>query len=52
MANEPDSMILPLLREIRGEIGKTNERLEQVERKLDRLESGQKTIRQTLTASS
>lgn len=52
MANEPDSMILPLLREIRIEIGKTNDRLEEVERKLDKLESGQKTIRQALTADT
>ncbi|OQP87981.1 hypothetical protein BTR14_00370 [Rhizobium rhizosphaerae] len=52
MANEPESLILPLLREIRGEIGKTSERLEEVERKLDKLESGQKTIRQALTADT
>ncbi|MCD7110350.1 hypothetical protein LRX75_15015 [Rhizobium sp. DKSPLA3] len=49
MANEPESMILPLLREMRGEIreqfGQVHERLENVEKRLDKLESGQKTIR-------
>ena len=52
MAKDAESMIIPLLREIRGEIGKTNERLEQVEQKLDKLESGQKTIRQAMTADT
>lgn len=42
MAKEPESMILPLLREIRDEI-------QEVRHRLDRLESGQKTIRQALT---
>jgi hypothetical protein len=45
MVKEPDSMIIPLLREIRSEIGEVRERL-------DKLESGQKTIRQALTADT
>lgn len=45
MAKEPESIILPLLREIRSEIGEVRERL-------DKLESGQKTIRQALTADT
>ena len=45
MAREPDNMILPLLREIRSEIGEVRERL-------DKLESSQKTIRQALTADT
>lgn len=42
---EPESMILPLLREIRTEVGEIRQRL-------DKLESGQKTIRQALTADT
>ena len=45
MAKEPESMILPLLREIRDEVAAVRERL-------DKLESGQKTIRQALTADT
>ena len=45
MAKEPESMILPLLREIRDEI-------QEIRHRLDRLESGQKTIRQALTADT
>ncbi|MGV3552808.1 hypothetical protein [Rhizobium sp.] len=45
MVKEPESMIIPLLREIRSEIGEVRERL-------DKLESGQKTIRQALTADT
>lgn len=45
MAKEPENMILPLLREIRSDIGEIRERL-------DKLESGQKTIRQALTADT
>ena len=49
MAKEPESIILPLLREIRSEI--QDVRVEMRER-LDKLESGQKTIRQALTADT
>lgn len=45
MVKEPESIILRLLREIRDEIGGVRERL-------DKLESGQKTIRQALTADT
>ncbi|KQS63272.1 hypothetical protein ASG39_15345 [Rhizobium sp. Leaf371] len=56
MADEPESMILPLLREIRGEIQKQftemREEFTEVRQRLDKLESGQKTIRQALTADT
>lgn len=45
MAKEPESMILPPLREIRSDVGEIRERLE-------KLESGQKAIRQALTADT
>lgn len=45
MVKEPESIILRLLREIRDEIGEVRERL-------NKLESGQKTIRQALTADT
>lgn len=45
MVKELDSMIIPPLREIRSEICEVRERL-------DKLESGQKTIRQALTADT
>ena len=49
MPEEADSMILPLLREMRSEM---HERFGQLEQRLDKLESGQKTIRQALTADT
>jgi hypothetical protein len=49
MANDPDSMIIPLLREMRLEL---NSKLGEIEQRLDKLESGQKTIRQALTADT
>ncbi|TCM57366.1 hypothetical protein C8J36_102159 [Rhizobium sp. PP-F2F-G48] len=56
MADEPESMILPLLREIRAEIQKQftemREEFTEVRQRLDKLESGQKTIRQALTADT
>ncbi|PYE36837.1 hypothetical protein C8J35_10195 [Rhizobium sp. PP-F2F-G38] len=56
MANEPEGMIIPLLREMRGEIQKqfAEMRVEflEVRQRLDKLESGQKTIRQALTADT
>lgn len=45
MAKEPDDMVMPMLREIRREIG-------EMKQQLDKLESGQKTIRQALTADT
>ncbi|WP_275790912.1 hypothetical protein [Pararhizobium gei] len=47
MAKEPESMIVPLLREMRNEM---NEQFAEVRQRLDKLESGQKTIRHALTA--
>ena len=56
MANEPEDMIMPMLREMRGEIrerfSKIDGQLEDVIGRLDKLESGQKTIRQALTADT
>ncbi|MFM2281431.1 MAG: hypothetical protein RLZZ444_3662 [Pseudomonadota bacterium] len=45
MAKDPDDMVMPMLREIRREIG-------EVKQQLDKLESGQRTIRQALTADT
>ncbi len=56
MAKEPDDMILPMLREMRGEMrerfSKVDGQLEDIKGRLDKLESGQKTIRQALTADT
>lgn len=53
MAKDPEDMILPLLREMRGEMrerfSKIDEHLEELRGRLDKLESSQKTIRQALT---
>ncbi|MBW6420045.1 hypothetical protein KX729_01150 [Rhizobium sp. XQZ8] len=49
MAKEPDNMILPLLREMRSEM---QEQFTEIRQRLDKLESGQKTIRQALTADT
>jgi hypothetical protein len=49
MVKEPESMIVPMLREMRGEI---REQLVEIRERLDKLESGQKTIRQALTADT
>ncbi|MNL76027.1 hypothetical protein D3C87_2019260 [compost metagenome] len=52
MVNEPVDMIMPMLREMRGEMremrDELNQRFVKVEQQLDKLESGQKTIRQAL----
>ena len=56
MANEPAGMIMPMLREMRGEMremrSEIHEQLVEVRQRLDKLESGQKTIRQALTADT
>jgi hypothetical protein len=56
MANEPADMIMPMLREMRGEMremrSEIHEQLVEVRQRLDKLESGQKTIRQALTADT
>lgn len=49
MAKGPEDMILPMLREMRGEM---REQFEEIRARLDKLESGQKTIRQALTADT
>ena len=46
MADEPSDMIMPMLR------GEMRESFARVEQKLDKLESGQKTVRQALTADT
>ena len=45
MANEPVDLILPVLREMREMRGE----IQGMKQQLDKLESGQKTIRQALT---
>ena len=56
MAKGTDDMILPMLREMRGEMreqfSKVDEQFEEIRARLDKLESGQKTIRQALTADT
>jgi hypothetical protein len=56
MANEPADMIMPMLREMRGEMremrSEIHEQLVEVRQRLDKLESGQKTIRQALAADT
>ena len=56
MAKEPEDLILPMLREMRGEMrerfSKVDEQLEEIRGRLDKLESSQKTIRQALTADT
>ena len=54
MAKEPEDLILPMLREMRGEMrerfSKVDEQLEEIRGRLDKLDTSQKTIRQALTA--
>lgn len=52
MTKEPENMIIPLLREMRGEIKELRGEVAGVKQQLDKLESGQKTIRQALTADT
>ena len=56
MAKEPEDLILPMLREMRGEMrerfSKVDGQLEEIRGRLDKLESSQKTIRQALTADT
>ncbi len=52
MASEAESMIIPLLGEMRGEIRDVRSEIGEMQQKLDKLESGQKTIRQALTADT
>lgn len=48
MADEPVDIIMPMLREMRGEM---RGEMQGMKQQLDKLESGQKTIRQALTAA-
>jgi polyhydroxyalkanoate synthesis regulator phasin len=52
MADEPSDMIMPMLRELRGEMQEMRGDIQGVKQQLDKLESGQKTIRQALTADT
>ncbi|MEH6692805.1 MAG: hypothetical protein V7774_16575 [Pseudorhizobium pelagicum] len=49
MADEPVDIIMPMLREMRGEM---RGEMQGMKQQLDKLESGQKTIRQALTADT
>ncbi len=56
MASEPENMMLLLLREMRADIDRRFNEVrtdfDDVKQRLDKLESGQKTIRQALTADT
>lgn len=52
MANEPVDMIMPMLLEIRGECRDMRGDMREMKQQLDKLESGQKTIRQALQADT
>ncbi|OLP60063.1 hypothetical protein BJF93_10855 [Xaviernesmea oryzae] len=56
MAKEAESMIIPLLRDMRGEMDRRFEEMRaefaDVRQRLDKIESSQKTIRQALTADT
>lgn len=52
MVNEPVDMIMPMLREIRGEMRDMRGDMAGMKQQLDKLESGQKTIRQALQADT
>ena len=49
MADSPENMVVPMLREMRAEM---REQFQDVKERLDKLESGQKTVRQALTADT
>lgn len=52
MAKEPDDMVMPMLREMRSEMREMRAEIHEVKQQLEKLESGQKTIRQALTADT
>lgn len=56
MAKAPEDMILPMLRDLRGEMrerfSSIDGQLDEIKGRLDKLESSQKTIRQALTADT
>ncbi|MBO9098319.1 MULTISPECIES: hypothetical protein [unclassified Rhizobium] len=49
MADDPKDMVMPMLREIRAEI---RDQFQEVKERLDKLESGQKTVRHALKADT
>ena len=53
MADSPENMVVPMLREMRAEMrqqfSSIQERFLEITQQLEKLESGQKTIRQALT---
>ncbi|MGV8939578.1 MAG: hypothetical protein ACOH2J_20860 [Allorhizobium sp.] len=49
MAKEPEDMVMPMLREMRAE---AKQQFLEVNQRLDKLESGLKTVRQALTADT
>lgn len=52
MAGEPVDMIMPMLREIRGEMGDMRGEIGEIKQQLHKLEVGQKSIRNALTADT
>jgi len=52
MANEPVDMIVPMLREIRSEISEMHAEIGEVKQQLHKLNVGQKSIRNALTADT
>jgi len=52
MADEPVDTIMPMLREMRGEMCEMHGEMQGMKQQLDKLESSQKTIRQAVTADT
>jgi hypothetical protein len=52
VADEPSDVIMPMLREMRDVMREMRGDIQDVKQQLDKLESGQKTIRQALTADT
>lgn len=52
MADEPVDTIMPMLREMRGEMREMHGEMQGMKQQLDKLESSQKTIRQAVTADT
>jgi hypothetical protein len=52
MANEPVDMIMPMLREIRSEMRDMRGEIGEIKQQLHKLDVGQKSIRNALTADT
>jgi polyhydroxyalkanoate synthesis regulator phasin len=52
MADEPLDMIMPMLREMRGEMREMRGEIGEIKQQLHKLEVGQKSIRNALTADT